>query len=119
MNTSPFTAQSPVQEWPGEFFGGSVSLPPMKRDQAEAWLGFLSALRGGSGTFLLGDLLGKTPRGTVKNRPAGVLPLITSGNAGVKVVNLGYTYSNNEPAWLAAGDYVQLCANLHPRVLRR
>lgn len=55
ISQSPFTFQQQVVVHPGQRWAASVSLPPMRRQDAEYWIAFLLSLKGQSGTFLLGD----------------------------------------------------------------
>ena len=63
-SASPFTFSGQAHAYPGQMWTADITLPPMKRSSAEEWNAFLLSLRGQSGTFLLGDPLGVTPRGT-------------------------------------------------------
>lgn len=112
LSTSPFTAESQVQEWPGELWSLAAELPPMQRATAEQWLAFLLALRGGSGTFLIGDPAGATPQG-----PATGTPLVNGANAaGSKVLNTkGWTHSITV---LKAGDYMQIGTGTAQRLFK-
>jgi hypothetical protein len=93
---SPFTYKQQVIAHTGQKWEASVSIPSVLRDLAEPWVAFLTALKGQRGTFLLGDPLGATPRGTV----SGTVTL--TGNAGDESVDVVMTGS------LLAGDYIQL-----------
>jgi hypothetical protein len=93
---SPFTYKQQVIAHTGQKWEASVSIPSVLRDLAEPWAAFLTALKGQRGTFLLGDPLGATPRGTV----SGTVTL--TGNAGDETVDVVMTGS------LLAGDYIQL-----------
>ena len=55
ISQSPFTYQQQVVAHPGQRWAASISLPPMKRPDAEYWVAFLLSLKGQIGTFLLGD----------------------------------------------------------------
>jgi len=55
ISQSPFTYQQQVVVHPGQRWAASISLPPMKRQDAEYWIAFLLSLKGQIGTFLLGD----------------------------------------------------------------
>ena len=55
ISSSPFTFQQQVVAHPGQRWAASISLPPMKRQDAENWIAFLLSLKGQVGTFLLGD----------------------------------------------------------------
>lgn len=63
ISQSPFTYQQQVIQHQGQRWRASVTLPSMKRQDAESWLAFLLSLKGQVGTFLLGDPNGKTPQG--------------------------------------------------------
>lgn len=106
--TSPFTGSSQTQEWPAEYIGLTMSLPPMPRTSAAAWIAFLAALRGKAGSFLAG------PRGN-EATPRGVLggtPLVNGANAAQsKTLNTkGWTPSRSNV--LRAGDWFQVGTNL-------
>ena len=62
--SSPFTFAGQAFAYPGQMWQADVTLPPMKRTDAEQWVAWLMSLRGQLGTFLMGDMLGCTPRGT-------------------------------------------------------
>jgi len=101
---SPFTYKQQIVSHGGERWEASIELPPMRRDTANAWKAFLTALRGPTGTFLLGDPMACTPRGTVSS-------LLVSGVAGNSSIAVEMTGT------LLAGDYIQLgtgsAARLH------
>lgn len=101
---SPFTYKQQIVSHGGERWEATVNLAPMRRDTAGAWKAFLTALRGPTGTFLLGDPTYCNPRGTVS-------ALEVSGNAGNSSVTVNMTGT------LLAGDYFQLgtgsAARLH------
>lgn len=62
--SSPFTFAGQAFAYPGQMWQADVTLPPMKRTDAEQWVAWLMSLRGQLGTFTMGDMLGCTPRGT-------------------------------------------------------
>lgn len=102
MTMSPFTYRQQVVVHPGQRWEAEISLPPMKRADAEAWVGWLLALRGRSGTFLLGDPLATSPIGN-----GGGTPLVQGADqTGSTLVIDGCTASQS--TYLAAGDYIQL-----------
>lgn len=65
ISQSPFTFQQQIVAHPGQRWAASVSLPPMKRQDAEYWIAFLLSLKGQVGTFLLGDPNCVAPQGSV------------------------------------------------------
>lgn len=110
ITQSPFTGSQQIFEWPGAWWSAKVSLPPMVRANAERWIAFMLALRGQSGTFLLGDPLGKTPRGIATGTP-----LVNGANqVGKSLTTDGWTASKT--GILLAGDYIQLGSGLTQRI---
>ncbi len=102
ISQSPFTAAQQVYKYPGQFWEADVTLPPMKRADAEYWVAFLLKLNGPFGTFLLGDPLGATARGVATGTP-----LVNGGSqVGNELVTDGWTVS--QTGILRAGDYIQL-----------
>lgn len=104
VSTSPFNFKQQVYRHQGQRWEADITLPPMKRADAEQWAAFLLRLRGAYGTFLLNDPQSQTARGSA------------STTAGTPVVN-GASQTGDEinidglPAsatgYLLAGDYVQ------------
>lgn len=92
---SPFTYKQQVISFGGQRWEASVSIPSVLRDKAAEWATMLVALKGQTGTFLLGDPDYVAPRGTVSS-------CVVSGGAGSETVSVVMTGS------LLAGDYIQL-----------
>jgi hypothetical protein len=102
ISQSPFTAAQQVYKYPGQFWEADVTLPPMKRADAEYWVAFLLKLNGPFGTFLLGDPLGATARGVATGTP-----VVNGGTqTGNELVTDGWTA--DQTGILKAGDYIQL-----------
>lgn len=113
MSKSPFTYQQQVYEWPGEYLAADVSLPPLNQSQAEAWINFLTALRGTLGTFLIGD--------PIKTAPAGV----ATGTPVVQGVQTSMSKTLNTKGWthdvtgiLKAGDWIQVGTGTSQRIYK-
>ena len=110
ISQSPFTFQQQVVAHPGQRWAASVSLPPMKRQDAEAWVAFLLSLYGQVGTFLLSDPNCPAPRGTATSATL-------TGTAGSTSPTITMTGT------LLAGDYISLgsgaTARLHKVVQDR
>jgi len=70
---SPFTFAGQAFAYPGQMWQADVTLPPMKRADAEQWVAWLVSLRGQLGTFTMGDPLCKTPRGTALSSKKNIL----------------------------------------------
>jgi len=73
----------------------SVSIPPVLREYSADWKAMLTALKGQTGTFLLGDPDYATPRGDINTATL-------TGSIGDETVTVNMTGS------LLAGDYIQL-----------
>ncbi len=102
MSMSPFTAKQQVYKYTGQFWEAEVTLPPMKRADAEYWISFLLKLNGPYGTFLLGDPNGQTARGAATGSPK----VNGAGQTGTDLITDGWTSSVT--GILKAGDYIQL-----------
>lgn len=96
-SASPFTFSGQAHAYPGQMWTADVTLPPMKTADAEQWLGFLLSLRGQFGTFLLGDPLRTSLRGTAASC---TITGVAGDNTVTAIVPNGQT--------LLAGDYIQL-----------
>lgn len=59
-SSSPFTFAQQVYVHQGVIWQATLTLPPLKRDEAKAVEGFLAGLRGASGTFKVGNPLHNT-----------------------------------------------------------
>jgi hypothetical protein len=92
---SLFTYKQQVIAHTGQRWEASVSLPPVRRDLAAPWKGFLVSLKGPVGTFLLGDPDYPTPLGDVSS-------CVLTGSAGDETVTVVMTGT------LKSGDYIQL-----------
>tara|TARA_R110000824_G_scaffold210383_1_gene396276 strand:+ start:209 stop:796 length:588 start_codon:yes stop_codon:yes gene_type:complete len=92
---SPFTFKQQVISHGGQKWEASVSIPPVHRDLAAPWKSMLVALKGPTGTFLLGDPDYATPQGTVSS-------CTLSGTVGAETATVVMTGT------LKAGDYIQL-----------
>lgn len=101
-SASPFTFETQVQAHQGQRWEADIELPPMKREDAEAWVAFLLSLNGRQGTFTMGDPVGRTPRGS-----AGGTPLVKGASqTGQALAIDGCPLSTT--GWLLPGDYIQL-----------
>ena len=66
---SPFSFAGQAFAYSGQMWQADVTLPPMKRTDAEQWIAWLVSLRGAYGSFLLGDPLGCVARGVATGTP--------------------------------------------------
>ena len=115
LTSSPFTLATQVHKFQGARWEADISLPLMKREDAEIWIAFFMKLYGSFGSFLLGDPNGATPRGSAAT------------TAGTPRVN-GASQTGNELAidglptsvtgYLRAGDYIQLGSGATARLYK-
>jgi len=102
ITRSRFTMEQQVFAHTGQIWMATVTLPPLYADDAKAWIAWLVSLRGSVGTFLMGDPVSATPRGS-----AGGTPLINGADqVGATLAIDGATPS--QTGWLKAGDHLQL-----------
>lgn len=92
---SPFTYKQQVVSFGGQKWEADVSIPSARRDLSAEWTAMLVALKGQTGTFLLGDPDYVTPRGDASY-------CAVTGEAGQDSVSVALTGT------LKAGDYLQL-----------
>lgn len=104
VSRSPFTFSQQVHTYPGQMWSATVTIPPLHKEFVEPWVAFLLALRGQTGTFLLGDPNNVTPRGVATGTPLVKGAAQTGGTLEID----GATVSTT--GWLKAGDYIQLGA---------
>jgi hypothetical protein len=107
VSRSPFTHSQQIQEFSGQSWMAEVVYPQMTREEAEAFNVFLLGLMGQKGTFLLGDPLGKLPRGQATGNPL----VNGGGQTGNTLITDGWTPSIT--GILLAGDYIQIVNKLY------
>jgi hypothetical protein len=107
ISQSPFTLTQQVFRHQGQRWEADITLPAMRREDAEEWASFLLRLRGQFGTFLLGDPANATPRGSAGVAPG--TPVINGAGQTGDFLNVsGLPVSTN--GYLKAGDYIQIGA---------
>jgi len=112
ISASPFTGQQQVYKHQGQWWEAEVSLPPMKRADAEQVVAFLLKMNGAYGTFLLGDKSATAPRGVGTGTP-----LVNGGSqTGNELVTDGWTTSTT--GILKAGDWIQLGSGSSTRLYK-
>jgi hypothetical protein len=105
VSSSPFTYKQQVMQHQGARWEAEVSLPATQRADAEEWIAFLLALKGQYGTFLMGDPMGATPRGSASSAPGS--PLVNGASQTGETLAID-GLPNNATNYLRAGDYIQL-----------
>ena len=105
VTSSPFTFKQQILQHQGSRWEATVTLPPMQRANAETWISFLISLYGQYGTFLLGDPIGATARGSAATTPG--TPLVNGASQPGNTLNIDGA-PNSATGYLKAGDYIQL-----------
>jgi len=112
VSASPFTGQQQVYKHPGAWWEMEVTLPTMKRDDAESINAFLISLSGRYGTFLMGDQANTSPRGVGTGTPL----VYGAGQTGDDLITNGWTPSTT--GILKAGDWIQLGSGADTRLYK-
>ena len=100
---SPYTYKQQIVSHGGHKWEASVTIPSVRRDKSAQWKAMLVALKGPTGTFLLGDPDYATPQGTVSS-------CVLTGDAGDDSPSVVMTGT------LIAGDYIQLGAGSNSKL---
>jgi len=110
VSESPFTFEQQTYEHQGQRWKAMVTLPMMKRAQAEQWLSAMAQLNGRKGTFLLGDPDAPTPRGDGRGTP-----IVSGANqTGNTLLTTGWLLGIT--GILKAGDYFQIGTGTNARL---
>lgn len=101
---SPFTFSGQAHAYAGQMLQADITLPPMRRSDAERWLAWLISLKGQLGTFYLGDPLACTPMGSARDaHTIQVNGAVSSG--GIIAID---SAPASQSDYLKAGDYIQI-----------
>lgn len=112
VSRSPFTFQGQAQTYPGQIRYAQVSVENKNREDAEEWVGFLNALNGCGGTFLMGDPLGIRPR---RGSTTGVTVRGSNQSGSTLAVNTGQI---SEVGWASRGDWLQIGTGSNSRLYK-
>jgi len=105
LTQSPFTFAQQAQKNAGQRWEADIVLPPMKRADAEGWVTFLTKLYGPYGTFLLGDPIGASARGSASSTPG--TPVVNGASQTGDTLSIDGLPAS-ATGYLKAGDYIQL-----------
>lgn len=94
---SPFTFAGQAQAAAGQMWMVNITLPAMKKSDAEIWIAWLVSLRGQFGTFYLGDPCAASPNGTATT-------LSITGNAGDNSATLATNGTLSAGDWFSIGS---------------
>jgi len=111
---SPFTFAGQVHAYAGQMWQADVSLPPMRRGDAEVWLSWLVSLKGQLGTFKLGDPLGCMPRGSARDADTILVDGTVTSGGSIAIDSAPVNQTN----YLLAGDYMQIGAGVNQQLFK-
>lgn len=107
---SPYTGQSTVVVYDGQWIEVTLTLIAMKRVDAQDWDGFLTSLMGHQGTFLLGDPHRPVPLGSAAWAPG--TPLVNGASQTGNTLAIDGA-PNSATNYLKRGDTFQVtCAGV-------
>jgi len=101
VSMSPYDYSTATASFDGAMWQTTVSLPPMKREDAVNWQVFLMQLHGRHGTFLIGDPDAKTIRGGLTTT------INVNGSHSVGAYSIAIENADNSTVILKKGDYIQ------------
>lgn len=101
---SPFTFSGQAHAYAGQMWQADISLPPMKRADAEQWIAWLVSLKGQLGTFYIGDPSATTPRGSARDADTITVDGATSSGNTIDIQSAPLS----QTGYLKAGDYMQI-----------
>lgn len=104
---SPLNFSAQTVEYSGSIWVAEYSLPPMRREDAAAWVAFLVKLRGVAGRFYGMDPSGRVPRGTATGTPL----VAGASQTGTSLATDGWTAGVT--GILKAGDYISVNSQLY------
>lgn len=110
---SVFTLSAEYFEHYGQQWQMNVQLPPMQRADAEEWIAWMLSLNGSYGTFLMGDISGQTPRGSL-----GGTPLVDGAHSTLGVKEISTKGWSASTSVLLKGDYIQLGTSSNARIYK-
>ena len=100
VSESPFTGKQQTYKYAKACWYATLSLPPMKREQAAAWQAFFMKLEGRANTFLLNDPDAKTVTGG--SAPSSVS---VSAAAAIGATSVSLTIGSGKK--INVGSYIQ------------
>ena len=109
VSESPFTGATQVQKYDRAQWYATLTLPPMKREQAAEWQAFFMQCEGRANTFLLGDPDAKTVTGG--SAPSSVS---TAAAASIGATTLNLTLGSGKK--INKGSYLQIGTNSNAKL---
>jgi hypothetical protein len=101
---SQFTFAGQAHVYPGKLWSIDVTLPPMKRTDAEKWVAWMVSLKGLEGTFYMGDQLAQLPMGSARDADTILINGATSSGDTLAIDDA----PASQTGYLKAGDYLHV-----------
>ncbi len=109
ISESPFTGATQVQKYDRAQWYATLTLPPMKREQAAEWQAFFMQCEGRANTFLLGDPDAKTVTG-------GAAPSSVSTAAAASIGDTTLNLTLGSGKKINKGSYLQIGTNSNAKL---
>lgn len=111
---SPFTFAGQAHAYAGKAWQADVTLPSMKREDAERWVAWLISLKGQLGTFYLGDPAASTPLGSARDTDTILVDGAVSSGDTIAIDSAPASQTD----YLKAGDYMQIGTGVNRQLFK-
>ena len=111
---SPFTSAGQAHAYAGKAWQADVTLPSMKREDAERWVAWLISLKGQLGTFYLGDPAATTPLGSARDTDTILVDGAVSSGDTIAIDSAPASQTN----YLKAGDYMEIGTGVNRQLFK-
>ncbi len=111
---SPFTFAGQAHAYAGKAWQAEVTLPSMKREDAERWVAWLISLKGQLGTFYLGDPAAITPLGSARDTDTILVDGAVSSGDTIAIDSAPASQTD----YLKAGDYMQIGTGVNRQLFK-
>ncbi len=111
---SPFTFAGQAHAYAGKAWQADVTLPSMKREDAERWVAWLISLKGQLGTFYLGDPAATTPLGSARDTDTILVDGAVSSGDTIAIDSAPASQTD----YLKAGDYMQIGTGVNRQLFK-
>ena len=111
---SPFTFSGQAHAYAGKAWQADVTLPSMKREDAERWVAWLISLKGQLGTFYLGDPAATTPLGSARDTDTILVDGAVSSGDTIAIDSAPASQTD----YLKAGDYMEIGTGVNRQLFK-
>ncbi len=111
---SPFTFAGQAHAYAGKAWQADVTLPSMKREDAERWVAWLISLKGQLGTFYLGDPAATMPLGSARDTDTILVDGAVSSGDTIAIDSAPASQTD----YLKAGDYMEIGTGVNRQLFK-